>query len=145
MSERWKFEDKREFLKKIEELIEGGASPKDIDVLTPIPVDEVDELLKAKPSLVRFFTLGGALLGALVGLAFPILTVLDWPIITGGKPFISIPPFVIISFACTILLGAIFSFIGFLVLGRLPSRGAIEDPEEHDNYFVVLYHGREGQ
>ena len=40
--------------------------------------------------------------------------------ITGGKPLISIPPFVVIAFELTILLGAIGGMIGFLVLSGLP-------------------------
>ena len=40
--------------------------------------------------------------------------------ITGGKPLISIPPFVVIAFEMTILLGAVGGMIGFLVLSGLP-------------------------
>ena len=59
-------------------------------------------------------------------------------LVTGGKPLISIPPFVIIGFALTILLGALASFAGFLFLARVPSVQGIRGPEEHDNRFVIL-------
>ena len=54
-------------------------------------------------SPVRVFVLVGGLLGCLSGFALPIYTVLDWPLITGGMPLISIPPFVVIAFELTIL------------------------------------------
>ena len=70
--------------------------------------------------LLRLFVLIGGLVGCVTGFAFPIYTVLDWPMITGGKPLISIPPFVVIAFELTILFGAIGGMLSFLVLSGLP-------------------------
>ena len=141
MTERWDFDDKRAFLAKIEELLRQGVPAERIRVLTPLPVHEVDALLRVKPSPLRFFTLAGALTGMALGFVFPILTVRHWPLITGGKPLISIPPFVVIAFALTILLGAIASLLGFLHLTRLPSVASIRDPQEHANGFAILVAG----
>jgi hypothetical protein len=80
----------------------------------------LDDALGQGPSRVRLFTLIGGLLGCAVGFGFPIYTVLDWPIITGGKPIVSIPPFVVIAFELTILLAALGTVVGFLWLARLP-------------------------
>jgi hypothetical protein len=81
----------------------------------------VDATLGPGKSPVRVFTLVGGILGCLLGFAFPIYTVLAWPLITGGKPIVSIPPFVVIAFELTILLAALMTVIGFLVFGGLPS------------------------
>ena len=91
-----------------------------------------------KPSPLRLFTLAGALTGMSLGFALTIFTVFDWPLITGGKPLISIPPFIVIAFALTILLGSLASFAGFLILGKMPSIKKIQEPIEHDNRFIIL-------
>ena len=69
---------------------------------------------------MRLFVLIGGLLGCATGFIFPIYTVLDWPLITGGKPLISIPPFVVIAFELTILFASLGGMAGFLLLSRLP-------------------------
>lgn len=141
MTERWDFDDKRAFLEKLSALRRAGVPAERIRVLTPLPVHEAEALLRVKPSPLRFFTLAGALTGAVLGFVFPILTVRHWPLLTGGKPLVSVPPFVVIAFALTILLGAIASFAGFLHLTRLPSPAGIRAPEEHANGFVILVAG----
>ncbi len=140
MIPRWEYEDPEPFVKKLKELRERGVPADRIAVLMPYPVHGFEQIMGLKPSPLRFFTLGGALTGLVLGFAFPILTVRDWPLITGGKPLISIPPFVVIAFALTILLGALASFVGFLHLSRLPSVPGIQNPEEHGNRFVIEDH-----
>ena len=91
-----------------------------LDVLSPFPIDEIDKLLPQRPSLVRWFTLLGCISGAVLGMAFQVMTVLQWPHLTGGKPVISLPAFVIVSFEMTILFGAIATFVGLIVNAGLP-------------------------
>ena len=138
MNDEFLFEDKTEFLEKLQHLLREGVSSRDIDVIMPYPVHEVEEILHPRPSALRVFTLLGALAGLVTGFAFTIFTVKDWPLITGGKPLVSIPPFTIIAFALTILFGALISFGGFLILARLPSLKAMADPVEYGNHFVIL-------
>lgn len=135
---RWEFEDEHEFLDKLRELVQQGTPTDRLDVITPIPVSAAEEILKMKRSPLRFFTLIGALSGLTLGFAFTIFTVYDWPIVTGGKPLVSLPPFVIIAFALTILLGSLASFAGFLILGKMPSISKIHEPIEHENRFIIL-------
>ncbi len=87
---------------------------------SPVPDHALDQALHVTLSPVRLFVLIGGLLGCATGFIFPIYTVLDWPLITGGKPLISIPPFVVIAFELTILFAAIGGVAGFLLLSRLP-------------------------
>lgn len=107
-------------LKAIEGLKAKGLS--DITVYTPVPVDEIqDAMERDKPvSRVRLFTLIGGLTGTITGFALTIWTALKWNLVTGGKPIVSIPPFVIIAFELTILLGGLSTLLGLLVLGKLP-------------------------
>ncbi|MFQ6110393.1 MAG: DUF3341 domain-containing protein [Nitrospinota bacterium] len=87
---------------------------------SPVPLEEVDEVLEEGVSPVRFFTLTGGILGCAAGFALTIATTLEWPLITGGKPIVSLPPFIIIAFELTILLGALGALLGLLVKARLP-------------------------
>ena len=92
-----------------------------LEVYSPAPFEEVEEAVDPKPSKVRYFTLVGALLGVVTGYAMTIWMSLDWPIMIGGKPYAAIPTYTVIAFELTILFGGIFTLIGLLIVGRLPS------------------------
>lgn len=132
------FEGKEKFLERLRGLVQEGVPVERIRVITPFGVPEVEEILPGKRSKVRFFALVGAASGTVTGFVFTILTSLSWPLIVGGKPIVSIPPFIIIAFALTILFGALSAFAGFLLLSRLPSLRGIRSGEEHGNTFVIL-------
>ena len=95
---------------------------RDFTVYSPVPVVEVqDEVERPKPlSRVRLFTLIGGLAGTSSGFALTIWSALQWNLVTGGKPIVSIPPFIIIAFELTILFGGLATLVALLVLGRLP-------------------------
>ncbi|UCE06302.1 MAG: DUF3341 domain-containing protein [bacterium] len=141
--EKFTYDDKTDFLTKLKELINSDVSKKKISTFTPYHVHEVEEMLKLPQSKLRIFALFGALLGTIAGFAFTIFTVFHWPLITSGKPLISIPPFIIIAFALTILFGSLISFTGFLILSSLPSPKNIATPEEYGNQFVILIDKKE--
>jgi hypothetical protein len=92
-----------------------------VEVYSPAPFDEIEEAVDPKPSKVRYFTLAGGLLGVVTGYAMTIWMSLDWPVVIGGKPFASIPPYTVIAFELTILFGGIFTLLGLLAVGRIPS------------------------
>jgi hypothetical protein len=138
MADRMVFEDREQFLEGLRRLVQEGVPGERIRVITPFGVPEVEEILPGKRSKVRFFALVGAATGTVAGLAFTILTSLSWPLIIGGKPIVSLPPFIIIAFALTILFGALSTFAGFLLLSRLPSLRGIRSGEEYGNAFVIL-------
>lgn len=104
----------------------------DFSVYLPVPVEEIEAALEeGRPvSPVRLFTLIGGLTGTVTGFALTIWTSLKWGLVTGAKPIVSIPPFVIIAFELTILLGGLSSLLAILVLGKLPSfrRSPTYDP-----------------
>jgi hypothetical protein len=92
----------------------------EVHTISPVPLDGIDELLGAKPSPVRYFTLTGGLVGLIIGWALPIGSALHYPLIVGGKPLISLTPFGVIAYVCTILFGALFTILGMLISARLP-------------------------
>ena len=75
-----------------------------------------------RPSPVRLFTLIGGLTGVITGFALTIWMANDWQIMLGGKPFSSIPPYVIIGFELTILFGGILTILGLIGFGGLYPR-----------------------
>ena len=138
MADRMVFEDRKQFLEGLRRLVREGLPGERIRVITPFGVPEAEEILSRGRSNVRFFALVGAASGTATGFAFTILTSLSWPLIVGGKPIVSLPPFLIIAFALTILFGALATFAGFLLLSRLPSPRGIRSEVEYGNAFVIL-------
>jgi len=124
-----------------------GNNVGEVLVYSPTLNHAIDRALDMKVSPVRTFTLAGGLLGCICGFALPIYTVLDWPLITGGKSLISIPAFAVIAFELTILFGAIAGLAGFLGLSGLPSlrRKTVEDPRFSNDRFGVLITCEESQ
>jgi molybdopterin-containing oxidoreductase family membrane subunit len=133
------FQDKKKFMEKLNEVYESGFSPKKVRVILPHPDHDVEHLVEEylPKSKLKYFSLAGALAGCILGFGFTAFTVLDWPLITGGKPLLSWPAFVVIAFELTILLGAIVSFGGFLFLAKMPDFKGILTPEDHGNEYVI--------
>ena len=88
----------------------------------PLPEHELlEEGLALKHSPVRVFTLVGGLTGAATGFAFTSWTSMDWPLVTGGKPILSMPAYVVIAFELAILFGALSTVIGLFINAGLPN------------------------
>lgn len=113
----------------IHELRKAGF--KGLRAYMPFPEHHIEEALGYDQSPVRVWTLVGALTGTATGFAFTIWTSMDWPLVTGGKPIVSIPAYVVIAFEMTILFGAFGTLIGLFILSRLPHTKpiVIYDPE----------------
>jgi len=141
-AERFVFDNEHDFLEKLEELVKSGVDKKKIDFLTPYPVHNVEKILSLKPSSVRVFGLCGALTGAATGYLFPAFTVIDWPLISGNRPMISIPPFTIIAFELMVLFGALTAFLGFILMARMPDViTVVTDTEFTDNFEIIVGRG----
>jgi hypothetical protein len=113
----------------IERLRKAGF--KEIKAYTPYPEHHIEHALGYGESPVRVWTLVGGLTGAATGLAFTSWTSLDWPLVVGGKPLISVPAFVPIIFEMTVLFGALATVIGLFILSRIPNLkpAVVYDPE----------------
>jgi hypothetical protein len=111
-----------------------------IETFSPMPSHDLEHAMHPPASPVRMFTLVGGLTGAATGFALPTLTSLDWPLVTGGKPIISIPPMVIIAFELTILFAALSTVAGLFINARLPRARSqvIYDPSFSAGNFGVF-------
>jgi hypothetical protein len=108
-------------------------------VYSPSPNHEIEEALSHRVSPVRLFTLIGGLTGCTAGFAMTIWMSYDWPVLVGGKPIASIPPYVVIAFELTILLGALATVAAvglFSVL--MGKRGVAYDPRFSDDQIGIF-------
>ena len=92
-----------------------AAGHADFTVYSPIPRHEIEDALGQRVSPVRMFTLVGGIAGCAIGAWLTLWMSADWPIVTGGKPVGSIPPYVVIMFEMTILFGALSTILGILL------------------------------
>ena len=117
----------------------------DLETYSPAPFPEVDDAVDEKPSRVRLFTLVGGLLGVCTGYALTLWMANDWPIMVGGKPFSSIPPYTIIAFELTILFGGVLTVLGLLFIAGLPrfKRDAAYSPRFSAEEFGLVVRCRE--
>ena len=91
------------------------------DAFSPFPLHEIDEALGIKRSILPLLVFGGGITGLLIGFGLQIFVhYIDYPLIVGGRPFISIPSFVPPSFELTILFAAFTAVGGMLLLNGLP-------------------------
>ena len=116
-----------------------AAGIKKITAYMPYPEAQIEEALGYDQSPVRVWTLAGGLLGAAGGFALAAFTSMDWPLVTGGKPILSMPAYVIISFEMMVLFGVLATVIGFFVNSRLPYMKpmVVYDPEFSAGKFGV--------
>jgi hypothetical protein len=132
------FDDEGKFLSSIRLLKEQELQI--FDVFTPYPVHEVFHLLKRKsrlPTAAYFF----GLFGIISTLAFLYYTsVIDWPVVYGGKPFNSFPSFIVVTIVVTILTVTIASLALFSARSKLfPGReNTIFDLRATDDKFVIV-------
>jgi len=114
----------------------GFARP---EIMSPIPIHGADEVLGPKKSVIRRFTLFGGILGGLAGFALAAGTAVLYVHPTGGRPIITIPPFLIITYEMTILCGILATVLGFLISARFPAiRERIYVPETAVDQFAVM-------
>jgi hypothetical protein len=108
-------------------------------VYSAAPNHEIEEALDQPVSSVRLFTLVGGLTGCAAGFGMTIWMSLDWPLLVGGKTIASIPPYVVIAFELTILLGALSTLTAVALLSVLMGkRGIAYDPKYSDDQIGVF-------
>jgi hypothetical protein len=132
------FDDEGKFISTIRSLQEEKLQI--FDVFTPYPVHEVFHLLKRKSKLptVAYFL---GLFAIFATLAFLYYTsVIDWPLVFGGKPFNSFPSFIVVTIVVTIFSVTIGSLVLFSARSKLfPGRdNTIFDLRATDDKFVIV-------
>lgn len=113
---------------------------KNLDAYMPYPVHGINEALGIKRSWVPWATLAAGIIGGSLGFFFQVWTMaVDWPLIVGGKPFISWPAFVPITFELTVLFAGVTTLLSLLAACGLPRRApGILDPRLTDDRFALV-------
>ena len=91
------------------------------ELMSPVPMEGVEEVLGEKKSVIKRFSLFGAIFGGISGFLLAAITAVLYAHPTGGRPIITFPPYLIITYELTILFGIVFTVIGFFVSARLPN------------------------
>lgn len=97
-----------------------AAGHKDLEIYSPIPAPEIEEAMEIYTSPVGMWALIGGITGCTTGVLLTAGTSLGYPLVTQGKPLVSLPPFVVFMFELTVLLTGIFGLVAMLVHTRRP-------------------------
>ena len=131
------YDQEEKFISSIKSLL--GNDFMIYDVFTPYPLHEVFHLLKKKsrlPTAAYFFGLFAII--AVLGFLY-YTSVIDWPIVYGGKPFNSFPSFIVVTIVLTIFTVTIASLATFSARSKLlPGRdNTIFDHRATDDKFII--------
>ncbi len=98
-----------------------SAGYRKMDAYTPYPLEEAAEAIGFHKNRVATLVLIGGCLGGLTGFLFQCwVNYFDYPLNIGGRPLISWPSFIIVTFELTILFAGLTAVIGMFALNGLP-------------------------
>ncbi len=104
----------------LDALNSAGYDTNEYEVLTGTPYPEGAFGEHEPEHKLYRWPLMGAACGFIVGLVLTAGTQLAYPLVTGGKPILGIPPMAIIMYEGTMLGAIIFTVIGIIFESRLP-------------------------
>ena len=134
------FDDDEILLKAVKEIRKTGV--KIHDVLTPYPIHGLDGAMGLKDS--RLHTVGfiAGAIGGLSMLAFIIWTnTVSFPINFGGKPYLSLPSYIPITFEVTVLSASVTMVVVFFARCGLSlvKEPRIFDTRTTDDKFAMIF------
>jgi Protein of unknown function (DUF3341) len=92
-----------------------------VEAYTPVPIEELNDIIHKKRTILPTISLLGGLTGMATGFALQYwASVIEYPMNIGGRPFASWPAFVIPSYELTILFSALATTAGMIALNGLP-------------------------
>lgn len=112
-----------------------------MEAFTPFPLHEVDHALGLKRSFIPWFTLVFGLSGAGLLFLFQSWTsAVSWPLNVGGKPFISWPAFIPITFEGGILFGGVLTVLTLFAIIKLPnySKKVLDESLTNDKFGLFI-------
>jgi hypothetical protein len=99
----------------------ADAGYRKIDAFTPFPVHGLAEAIRFKDNRVQWLVLAAGIMGAIVGFGLQYwVHVIAYPLNAGGKPHLSWPAFIPVTFEMTILFAALAAVFGSFALNGLP-------------------------
>ena len=121
-----------------ERLEQEGYSEEQVEILTDSPYPEGAFGEKEVKHKLYVFPFVGALLGLSVAILLTTATQAAFPMVTGGKPILSLPPMVIIAYEGMMMGAILFTVLGIFFESRLPNPWAgLYDPRITEGYIGV--------
>lgn len=112
------FEDEDVLLHAVEGIRSKGV--KIHEVYSPFPVHGLDEALGYRRSRLPKAAFLFGMTGTILALTMQIWMLgFDWPMIIGGKNFVSLPPFIPVTFELTVLLSALGMVGTFMIVSDM--------------------------
>jgi hypothetical protein len=140
------FNDPTKVADAIDSLRQSGFDGAAIKTYTDTPYPEGAFGDEPEHHRLYVFPFMGALCGFSVALLVTIGTQMAYPLITGGKPVLSVPPMVHVLYEGTMLGAILFTVLGILFESRLPNfTGAPYDPRVSEGYIGLLVSKVEGR
>ena len=103
-----------------EGLQKAGVSNENFDFLTGTPYPEGAFGERHATHHLYVFPLVGALIGLTAGILLTSMTQVAYPLVTGGKPILSLPSMAIPTYEGTLLGAILFTVLGIIFEARLP-------------------------
>lgn len=97
------------------------AGFRNFDAYSPMPIHELDEAMDLHDNRVSLFTFLGGLAGGCGGFALCSWCTSAFPLNVAGRPLISVPMFIPITFELTILVGGLTAAITMFAMNGFPS------------------------
>jgi len=120
-------------------LQQAGLSSRDFDILTGSPYPEGAFGERPEPHRLYVFPFIGAFCGFAVALLLTAGTQLSYPMVTGGKPILAIPPMLVIMYEGTMLGAILFTVLGIIFESRLPRFGTgLYDTRITEGYVGII-------
>lgn len=92
-----------------------------VEAYTPYMVEGLVDELKNRDDRVTWIVFFGGVIGASLGFLLQYyVSVVDFPMNVGGRPDLSWPSFIPVTFECGILCAALSGLVGMLMLNGLP-------------------------
>ncbi len=133
------FQDPQQVADVMDDLKDKNFPKEDLDIYSGSPFPEGSFGEYDPPHRLFMFPLVGAIIGFSIGLLWTAGTQISYPLVTGGKPLLSIPPMTIIMYENTMLGAIIFTVLGVLFESRLPKRSlGLYDERITEGYIGVL-------
>jgi hypothetical protein len=123
-----------------------AAGIRDFKVLTDSPYPEGAFGEEPEKHRLYVFPFAGAACGFSVGLLITVATQMAYPMVTGGKPILSIPPMINVMYEGTMLGAILFTVLGIIFESRLPDFSrAPYDPRINEGYLGLLVGRTDGR